>query len=165
MSDEQQTPPTSMPVPEDQVIDNLQNKAQEHFANWQRAVADYQNLKKQSEKEKQEIAAYAMSQAALLFTPVYDNVKRAVKHIPADQLELEWVKGIAHIVKQFEESMKLLNITVIPTIGQPFDHAKHHAISKVKKDGVVPDTIIEEVKTGFMSGDRVLEPAQVVVAE
>lgn len=157
--------PESMHVPEEQVIQNLQQKAQEHFASWQRAVADYQNLKKQTDKEKQELFQYAQGAAVLEFLPIYDNLKRAIKHIPADQREQEWVKGIAYIQRQFEEALKAMNITPILTEGQPFDHAKHHAISKVKKDGLATDTIIEEVKSGFMAGDKVLEPAQVVVAE
>lgn len=164
MSDDHHEP-DSQAVPDEDVITNLQLKAQEHFASWQRAVADYQNLKKQTEKEKQEISSYATAQTVLLFTPVYDNLKRAVKHIPDDQQDLDWVKGVTHIIKQFEDTLQLFSITVIPTVGQPFDHAKHHAISKVKKEGVAADTILEEVKTGFMMHDKVIEPAQVVVAE
>lgn len=163
MSHDQQ--PESMQVPEEQVIQNLQQKAQEHFASWQRAVADYQNLKKQTDKEKQELFQYAQGAAVLEFLPIYDNLKRAIKHIPTEQREQEWVKGIAHIQRQFEEALKAMNITPILTEGQPFDHTKHHAISKVKKDGIAADTVIEEVKSGFMAGDKVLEPAQVVVAE
>lgn len=164
MSDELQTP-AAQEVPDHEMIANLQLKAQEHLAGWQRATADYQNLKKQSDKEKQEIASFVTAQTVLEFLPIYDNLKRAVKHVPADQQDLDWVKGIAHIVKFFEETLRAFGMTVIPTIGQTFDPVQHHAISKLKKDGVAADTILEEVKTGFMMYDKVIEPAQVVVAE
>ena len=160
-----QSAPDSQAIPDEDVIANLQLKAQEHLAGWQRATADYQNLKKQSEKEKQEMASYMTAQTVLEFLPIYDNLKRAVKHIPADQQELDWVKGITHIVKFFEETLRAFGMTVIPTVGETFDHVKHHAISKLKKEGVATDTILEEVKTGFMMHDKVIEPAQVVVAE
>ncbi len=146
-------------------VDLLEKQLQEHIDGWKRAKADYLNLKKQSEKERAEITTYAQAAVVLEFLPIYDNMKRALKHIPAEQGELEWVKGLAHIQRQFEEALKAMNITAILTAGQPFDPAKHHAVSKVKQEGVKTDTIIEEVKTGFMIGDRVLEPAQVVVAE
>lgn len=164
--DDQQTPqPEAIQIPDDQVVANLEAKAQEHFANWQRSVADYQNLKKQNEKDRQEVVQYAVSNTVLAFTPIYDNLKRAVKHIPAEQLELDWVKGVTHIIKQFEDALQLFSITVIPTVGQPFDHAKHHAVSKIKQEGVATDTILDEVKTGFTMNGKVIEPAQVVVAE
>lgn len=146
-------------------VQKLETQLQEHIDGWKRAKADYLNLKKQGEKERGEIIQYAQGAVVLEFLPIYDNLKRAIKHIPSDQLEVEWVKGITHILRQFEEALKAMNITPIPTEGQPFDHAKHHAISRIKKDGVKADTVIEEVKSGFMAGEKVLEPAQVVVAE
>lgn len=146
-------------------VKKLEAQLQEHTDGWKRAKADYLNLKRQSEKEKAEIAQYAQGAVVIEFLPIYENLKRAIKHIPADQLDLEWVKGVAHIQRQFEEALKVMSITPIPTDGQPFDPNKHHAVSTVKKAGVASQTIIEELKTGFMVGDRVLEPAQVVVAE
>lgn len=146
-------------------IDQLERQLQEHTDGWKRAKADYLNLKKQTDKEKQEIISYAQGAAVIEFLPIYDNLKRAIKHIPAEQREQDWVKGLSHIQRQFEEALKAMNIIPIPTEGQPFDHDKHHAVSKLKQDGLASGTIIEEVKSGFMAGDRVLEPAQVVVAE
>lgn len=146
-------------------IERLEKQLAEHTDGWKRAKADYLNLKKQTDKEKGEIVQYAQGAVVLEFLPIYDNLKRAIQHIPSEDLEAEWVKGITHILRQFEEALKAMNITPIKTDGEMFDHAKHHAISKIKKEGLKSDTIIEEVKSGFMAGDRVLEPAQVVVAE
>lgn len=157
------------PTPELQAltdkIQQLERQLIEHTDGWKRAKADYLNLKKQSEKEKHELFQFAQGAVVLEFLPIYDNLKRAIKHLPAEQRDQEWVKGIQHIQRQFEEALKAMNITPIATDGQPFDHAKHHAVSKVKQDGLAAGTIVEEVKSGFMAGDRVLEPAQVVVAE
>jgi molecular chaperone GrpE len=143
----------------------LERQLQEHIDGWKRAKADYINLKKQNDKEKGEIVQYAQGAVVLEFLPIYDNLKRAIQHIPSDQRDVEWVKGVMHILRQFEEALKSMNISPIKTLGEAFDHTKHHAVSKVKKEGMKPDTIIEEIKSGFMAGDRVLEPAQVVVAE
>ena len=158
-----QTPDTDNELVEK--VRKLEQQLLEHTDGWKRAKADYLNLKKQTDKEKADIFQFAQGSVVLEFLPIYDNLKRAIKHIPADQMEIEWVKGITHILRQFEEALKAMNITPIKTEGEQFDHTKHHAISKVKKDGMKSDTIIEEVKSGFMAGDKVLEPAQVVVAE
>lgn len=160
-----QHPTQALPDDDANKVAVLEKQLQEHIDGWKRAKADYLNLKKQSEKEKAEITQYAQAAIVINFLPIYDNLKRAIRHIPADQQELEWVKGLVHIQRQFEEELKAMNITPIATEGQSFDHAKHHAVSKIKKEGIKSDTVIEEVKTGFMVGDRVLEPAQVVVAE
>lgn len=143
----------------------LEQQAQEHLDGWKRAKADYLNLKKQTDQEKVELASYATAQTVLSFLPIYDNLKRAFKHIPEDQRDVEWVKGLVHILKQFEDSLLKFQITPIATIGLAFDPIRHHAVSRLKQDGAATDTILEEVKSGFMMGDRVIEPAQVVVAE
>lgn len=143
----------------------LERQAQEHLDGWKRAKADYLNLKKQAEKEKEEIAKFAQAGAVLQFLPIYDNLKRAQQHIPEDEQSKDWVKGIRHIQKQFEDVMRSMGIVPIATVGQPFDPNLHHAVERVKRDDLASGTIICETKTGFMLGERVLEPAQVTVAE
>lgn len=139
--------------------------ADQHLDGWKRAKADYLNLKKQTEKEKEELVQFAQAGAVLQFLPVYDNLKRAASHIPNDQQSVDWVKGILHIIKQFDDTLKTMGITPIKTVGETFDPNRHHAVHKVKQEGVKSDVIVEETKSGFLIGDKVLEPAQVVVAE
>ncbi len=155
-------------IVENQIADELaklQKMSDEHLAGWQRAKADYLNLKRQAEKEKEDLAKFAQAGAVLQFLPIYDNLKRSTQHIPEEQMKEEWVKGVLHIHRQFEDTLKSMGITPIATVGSTFDPNLHHAVSKVKQDGIATDTIISEVKAGFMLGDRVLEPAQVTVAE
>lgn len=146
-------------------ITQLERSIQEHLDGWKRAKADYLNLKRQSEKEKDEIAQFAQAAAVLRFIPIYDNLKRSIRHVPTEQANTDWVKGIAHIQKQFEDILKSLGIEPILTDGQPFDPHLHHAVHKIKQDGAASGTIVEELRSGFKLGDRVLEPAQVTVAE
>lgn len=146
-------------------ITQLERSIQEHLDGWKRAKADYLNLKRQSDKDKDEIAQFAQAAAVLRFIPIYDNLKRSIRHVPAEQASTEWVKGITHIQKQFEDIIKSLGLEPIATYGQTFDPHLHHAVHKVKADGAVSGTIVEELRSGFKLGDRVLEPAQVTVAE
>lgn len=146
-------------------LDRLQKLADEHLDGWKRAKADYLNLKKQTDKEKGEIAQFAQAAAVMQFLPVYDNLRRSTAHIPADQQSQDWVKGVMHIQKQFEDVLKQLGIEPIPTVGHPFDPNRHHAVQTVKKEGVPSGSIVEELGSGFMLQGRVLEPAKVTVAE
>ncbi|MBI3573165.1 MAG: nucleotide exchange factor GrpE [Candidatus Kerfeldbacteria bacterium] len=147
------------------IVAKLEQQVQEHLEGWKRAKADYLNLKKQMEKEKDDIIKFSQAAVVMEILPIYDNLKRAESHIPEEQKTQEWVKGIIHIQKQFEDTLKTMGIEPIQTVGEAFDAHKHHAVSKVKQEGVASDTVVEEVKSGFMLGDKVLTPAQVVVAE
>ncbi len=146
-------------------IQRLQQQASEYLAGWQRAKADYLNLKKQSEREKDEVIKFAHAALVLELLPIYDNLKRALRHIPPSEQDRDWVKGVRHIRQQFQRFFRDLEIVEIKTLGVPFDPNQHHAVAKEKRLGVAPGTILEEVKTGFMVGDKVIAPAQVRVAE
>jgi molecular chaperone GrpE len=151
--------------PTEERIKSLERLNAEHLDGWKRAKADYLNLKKQTDKEKQEIAQFAVAQTILHFLPMYDNLNLAIKHIPEDEQRKDWVKGIIHIRKQYTDALDTMGLKIIPTVGEQFDPAKHHAISKTKREGMNPGTIVEEVKAGFMAENRVLAPASVIVAE
>lgn len=143
----------------------LKKQAKEYLDGWKRAKADYLNLRKQAEKERQEVGQFVQAATVMEFIPVYDNLKRAVRHTPPDQKQTEWVKGLQHIQKQFEDLLEKMGLEPIETIGKHFDPNLHHAVSKVQQPGVPSGQIVDELKSGFKAGDRILQPADVVVAE
>lgn len=161
-------PNDELPMADEHVneLQRLQQQVADHLDGWKRAKADYLNLKKQSEKEKQELAQFAQAAAVLSFLPVYDNLKRAWDHVPQDQRDQDWVKGFQLIAKQFEDILKQAGLSAIdPQPGDPFDPAQHHAVSNVKADGTTSGAVVATVKMGWRAADKVLEPAQVTVAE
>ncbi|MBI4426679.1 MAG: nucleotide exchange factor GrpE [Candidatus Kerfeldbacteria bacterium] len=149
----------------DPKIAALQKQAAEYLAGWQRAKADYLNFKKQAEKDQAELAKFANAALLIELLPIYDNLKRAVQHIPSEQQDVEWVKGISHILQQFKQLFASLGLEEIKTVGQPFNHELHHAVGKEKRNDVSPNTVVEEVKSGFLMHGRMVTPAQVRVAE
>lgn len=156
--------PTPPPKPSAE-IEQLRQQAAEHLDGWKRAKADYQNLKKEYEKDRQDLTQYVQAATLMEFVPVYDNLKRAIRHVPADQRQLDWVQGLQHTQKQFEDLFKTMGLEPIETIGKTFDPNLHHAVSKVKQPNMPAGQIIEELKSGFRRGERILQPADVVVAE
>ncbi len=145
--------------------DALKQKADEYLAGWQRAKADYLNLKKQTEKEKEEFARFANAALIIELFPIYGNLKRALEHVPADQQQAEWVKGIGHIQQQFKQLFQQLGIEEIKTVGEHFNHDLHHAVAKEKQDGIAAGTVMAELGPGFTMHGKVVQPAQVRVAE
>lgn len=161
-------PHDELPTPDAHIaeLQKLQQQVEEHLDGWKRAKADYLNLKKQSEKEKAELAQFAQAAAVIQFLPVYDNLKRAWDHVPSDQRDQDWVKGFQHITRQFEDILKQLGLTAIdPAPGSQFNPAHHHAVSNVKAEGQPSGSVVATVKVGWQYQERVLEPAQVTVAE
>lgn len=155
-------PPSPLTTSE---LELAQKQAADYLAGWQRAKADYLNLKKQTEREKSEIAKFANAALLVELFPIYSNLKRALEHVPAEQQETDWVKGVGHIVQQFKQLFQTFGIDEIKTAGERFNHDLHHAIAKEKRPGAEPGTILAELKTGFTMHGKVIEPAQVRVAE
>ena len=143
----------------------IQKKAEEHLAGWQRARADYSNLKKDFAKREVEIVGFAKAMFMAEALPIYSHFKLALKHIPEDQRQLEWVKGIELIGKQFQDFLKRHKIEEIKTVGEKFDHNLHEAVAHEEKNGYEPETIFEEVSPGYLLDGKVIMPAKVKVAK
>ena len=139
--------------------------SEDHLAGWQRARADYSNLKKEHERRQQEIAEFANAATMAEIIPIYNYFKLALKHIPEDSKKLDWVKGLDFIQKQFVDFLKKFNITEIPTVGNKFDPNFHEAVECKEQEGCKEGIIYEEITPGYMLGDKVIEPAKVKVGK
>jgi len=146
-------------------LELTQKLSEDHLAGWQRARADYSNLKKEHERRQQEIVEFANAATMAEIIPIYNHFKLALKHIPEDSKKLDWVKGLDFIQKQFVDFLKKFNITEIPTVGEKFDPNWHEAVECEKKDGCKEGIIYEEITPGYMLGDKVIEPAKVKVGK
>jgi molecular chaperone GrpE len=139
-----------------------------------RALADYDNLKKETAKEKSAMGDFARSMAAMEFIGVYDNLKKALRQDYTNapgatndtnkQLE-NWKLGLGHILNQFAGVLKDLGVEEIKTVGEDFDPQKHEAVGHETADGVVPDVIIKEIEGGYQMGERVVKAAKVIVSK
>lgn len=145
-------------------IAELQKQCDEYLNGWKRAKADYINLKKESDAKMSALLDYATASFVIQIIPIYDNLKKAFLHMPADA-NPAWIEGVKQIKKQFEEFLKANEIVEIKTVGEKFNPEFHEAISREKKEGIESNIIISEAASGYLSKDKVLLPAKVVVAE
>lgn len=142
-------------------------KEKEEFkSGWQRAVADYQNLQKETLRRQTEWAQMSEQQILEEFIPVFDNFKTAFANKPAIENKnvTNWIDGIGYIMKQFKEVLKAHKVEEIKTVGEKFDPVVHESAGEEeseKEHGI----IIKEVSGGYKMGDRVIKPARVIISK
>lgn len=160
-------------------LETAQEKMQEYLDGWKRAKADYLNLKKEAEQRHQDLIKFANASLILELLPVLDNFKLAVCHIPAEEKKADWVIGIMHIKKQFEDILKNLGIEEINTIGEKFNPALHEAVGREEKyeegkegeegkddqevEEGTGDIIVKELRAGYTLHGKVIQAAKVIV--
>ena len=135
-------------------LDALQDK-------YMRLAAEYDNFRKRSQKEKDEIFDRAKISTLTALLPVYDNVERALKQPCQDEA---YAEGVQMIMKQLEDTFQKLGVTEIESEGVPFDPNKHNAVMHVEDENLGENMIAEVFQKGFMVGDKVIRFAMVKVA-
>lgn len=128
---------------------------------YQRLQVDFDNYRKRNadivEKSKDDAEAMIVAK----FLPVYDNILRALQNIK-DGSDL----GLTQIAKQFESTLRELNVERIPAQGEPFNLEYHDAILSVKAESKEEDEIVKNVVSeGYLYKGKVLKHAQVIVAK
>jgi molecular chaperone GrpE len=142
-------------------IEELKQKCKEYLSGWQRAQADYINLEKEMERKRAEWIKMANTDLLMELLPVYDNLKLAMRHIPADKKESDWVVGIEHIKNQFKKFLEDMGIEeIVPHSGDKFDLDVHEAVKAEQENN---NKIKKVLKHGYKLNGRVLYPAKVIV--
>jgi molecular chaperone GrpE len=128
-----------------------------------RKLAEFENHKKRSEKERQEYFKIALAGFVHDFLPVMDNFGRALAHARPQDLESDFGQGVALIGKQIADLWKRYGLIPIDTSG-PFDPNLHEAVATEQTESVPPGTILEVLQKGYFLNDRLIRPASVKVA-
>ena len=126
-----------------------------------RVMAEYDNFRKRSQKEKE--MAYGDTKASTIaeFLPVYDNFMRAMS---AETTDLDsFKKGIEMIFNQYGETFKKLGVESFGEKGETFDPNIHNAVMHGEDDELPENSISDVFSTGYKMGDRVIRPAIVKV--
>jgi len=145
-------------------LEQLKTQCEENLKGWQRAKADYENLKKETDKKFAAIADFAKVGLLVDLIPILDNFAKATEHVPEEAIKENWVVGVFQIKKQLEDFLTDNGLEKIKTVGEKFDHNLHEAVAKEKAEGK-KDLIIKEVRSGYKLNGRVIIPAKVIVGE
>ena len=126
-----------------------------------RLMAEFENFKKRSDKERLGMYNSVMGDVVMKLLPVLDNLEKAVA---AESKDEQYKNGIEMVEKQFQDVLKANVVKEIESIGKPFDPSLHEAVSLVEDSNLGPKTIEEEYRKGYTIGDKVLRHSLVVVA-
>ncbi|MBQ7725696.1 MAG: nucleotide exchange factor GrpE [Clostridia bacterium] len=126
-----------------------------------RTAAEFDNFKKRTEREKASIAEYTRASLIKKLLPILDNIDRAAS---ADKESPEYLKGIEMIIKQFDALESGLAIEQIAKPGDPFDPNLHEAVMHIEDEELGENVIAEVLQKGYKTGDTVIRPAMVKVA-
>jgi molecular chaperone GrpE len=127
-----------------------------------RLMAEYDNFRKRSQKERENIYSDVRGDTLLRFLPVYDNLERAITAAAGDEAHR---RGIEMILGQFKDIMASLGVTEIDAeAGEKFNPAMHEAVMHVEDEALGEGEIAELFQKGFRLGDKVLRCSVVKVA-
>ncbi len=126
-----------------------------------RLAAEYDNFRKRSAKERENIYADVRADTVTKFLPVYDNLARALAQETADTA---YQKGVEMIMTQLRSILEKLSVREIPALGETFDPARHNAVMHVEDAAFGEGEIIEEFEKGFTMGEKVIRFSMVKVA-
>lgn len=145
------------PTPEEALQASLREQEDKYL----RLLAEYDNYRKRSQKEKENAWTTAKADTAKDFLPVYDNLERALKQETTDEA---YAKGVQMIMTQLKTVLEKLGIEEIPALGETFDPNFHNAVMHMEDDSLGENTVAEVFQTGFKIGDKVIRHAMVKVA-
>ena len=143
-------------VPRFQFIEESKHDWEDKYL---RAIADYQNLLKQTAKEKAEFGQFARENFLHEILPVYDNLKLSLQHTDREAEKNGWLEGIKHIAKQFKGVLENMGVEEIHTTGKKFDHNTMEALEGKGEH------VVKEIVPGYKLNGKIIRAAKVVVGD
>lgn len=140
----------------------LQQQVDDLTAALQRERADATNIRRRYDEQLASLRSTTKASVVRDLLPVIDNFERALKHLPAELVDNDYIKGIQSIVKQFEKTLEDLGVQRIKTVGEVFNPHLHEAVSMEEGDGD-QEVVSEELQSGYSLNDEVLRHAMVRV--
>lgn len=132
---------------------------------WMRTAADFDNFRKRSRRELEDMRKAGKEELLKEFLPVFDNLERAVASAQRATDVKAVADGLSMVLRQYVDTLARGGITKVATIGTQFDPTHHEAIQQIETDEHPPGTVVAEVQPGYLQGDRLVRAAMVVVAK
>ena len=135
-----------------------------------RTMADMENLRRRTEREKADTARYAISNFARDVLTVGDNLNRTIEHVPVgaaaqDPALKSFLEGVEITERELLNALERHGVTRIEPLGQRFDPNCHQAMYEVQDANVPEGTVVDVMQAGYTIGDRCLRPALVAIAK
>ena len=137
-------------MPKSKKQDELEQQLAELTLDLQRQRADFENYRKQVEREKTMAREAGQTAMVMKLVPVIDNIERAVVHMPAELAENAWAQGVASLAKQLDKSLEAVSVARIDAKpGTPFNPELHEAVQFDEEAEGEHEVIAEELQAGY----------------
>ena len=150
-------------------IESVQVELAKMRDNWMRAVAETENLRRRSVKEREEANKYAITSFARNLLSVADNLARALESVASLEDLPESAKSLVSGVEMTQTELNTIfekaNITCVSPLNAKFDPHLHQAMFEIENNDLEPGTVIQVLQTGYVLHDRLLRPALVAVSK
>lgn len=128
-----------------------------------RLQADYENLRRRTRQEREDLLKFGSEQLIMNLLPVLDNFERALAS--AGDGGEKFISGVQMIHRQLNEVIQAEGLSAIPAKGEPFDPNLHEAVMQMEDTGEPENTIVEELRRGYYLKGKVIRPSMVKVAK
>jgi molecular chaperone GrpE len=145
-------------------LEEKTREASEHFDQWLRLRAEFENFKKRMQKEKGDLVKFGNENLLKALLPVLDNLTRAIEHGRNARENSPLLEGVEMTCKEFLNTLDRFGVKPVPAVGEFFDPEKHEALSQEESDQEA-NQIIAAVQNGYFYHDRLLRPAKVIVSK
>jgi molecular chaperone GrpE len=126
-----------------------------------RLQADFDNFRRRTRQEKQELSQIVANDVVIKLLPVLDNFERALSAQANDAAQLQ--AGMEMVYRQFAQILEGIGVKAITAVGTQFDPNQHDAVMRVEDDGQPDGLVVEELQKGYMANNKVLRPSMVKV--
>lgn len=130
-----------------------------------RQMAEFENFRKRSEKEKSQMFDMGAKTIVEKILPVIDNFERGLAAVPDDKKEDPFITGMDKVYKQMLTELDAVGVKPIECVGQEFDPDFHNAVMQVENDELESGTVAQELQKGYMYKDSVVRHSMVSVVQ
>lgn len=164
----------------DITFEKLQEDLNQAMNGWKRTAADFENFKKQKERENKELLEFAKEVTVVKLLPTLDALEQALRHMPQysghsdvnpdnsgrafEEQYKNWQTGANVIVAQLDKVLEELGVKKIEAIGKKFDPHFHEAVREVESEND-ESIILDELQSGFILNGKVIRPSQVTISK
>ncbi len=130
-----------------------------------RQMAEFDNFRKRTEKEKTQMFEVGAKSVIEKILPVVDNFERGLAAVPEEQKEDAFVQGMEKIYKQLMTELESLEVKPIEAVGTEFDPEFHNAVMQVENEELESGMVAQELQKGYMYRDTVVRHSMVAVVQ
>lgn len=147
-----------------ELLDSKINELAETNDKYLRVLAEYDNYKKRTQKEKEAIYVDSVGETVTALLPIIDNFERAVSTFSEEDKQTDFFKGIEMIYNQMLDTFSKLGVEPIKALGEEFNPELHNAVMHIEDEAIADNTVVEEFQKGYMYREKVIRYSMVKVA-